>query len=495
MRSLSKSTLLDDLDDLFFVFDERGTCVEWNRATVDVTGYADGELADMTPDEFFEGDDVDRVLDAVAEVLETGGATVEAKLVTVDGERIPYEFKIRHLSRDDGSDVFAGVGRDVTERHRQRKEIENRMRVLREMYEIIADRHRPFTEQVEALLELGRAELDTEYGSLSEIRGDDYVFEVVDADGDEIEPGDVVPLSATNCEIAASNERTLVLRDVARDAPTETDRLGYTDWGVSCYIGAPVFVDEEVYGTFCFYDTEPRDGQFTEWEVTFVELMSRWVSYELQRQQANERLRRQNEKLERFAAIVSHDLRNPLNVLEGRLELVEETGDPVHFEHCHWAVERMNTLIGDLLTLARAGAVIDETEFVELESIVKRCWGNVPATEATLRVETERTIRADGTRLQQLLENLIRNAVEHVGDTVTVTVGDLPDGFYVADDGPGIPPEERERAFESGYTTLSDGTGFGLPIVREIAEAHGWTVRLTDGPEGGARFEFTGVST
>lgn len=495
MGSLNKSVLLDDLDDLFFVFDEGGTCLEWNRAAVDVTGYADEELASMTPAEFFEGDDVDRILDAVAEVLETGGATVEAKLVTADGERIPYEFKIRRLSGDDDSDVFAGVGRDVSERHRQREAIENRMRVLREMYEIIADRHRPFTEQVEALLELGRAELDTEYGSLSEIRGDDYVFEVVDADGDDIESGDVVPLSSTNCEIAASNKRTLVLGDVARDAPTETDRIGFTDLGISCYIGAPVFVDDDVYGTFCFYDTDPREGQFTEWEVTLVDLMSRWVSYELQHHRANERLRRQNEKLERFAALVSHDLRNPLNVLEGRLELVEETGDPVHFEHCHWAVERMNTLIGDLLTLARAGAVIDETESVDMESLVKRCWGNVTTADATLRVETGQTVRADETRLQQLLENLIRNAVEHGGDTVTVTVGDLPDGFYVADDGPGIPPEERERVFESGYTTTSDGTGFGLTIVREIAEAHDWTVRLTDGPEGGARFEFTGVST
>ena len=492
---LGESALLDELDDLFFVFDEEGTCLDWNLAAADVTGYSDEELASLTPAEFFEGDDVDRVMGAVADVLETGGTTVEADLVTADGESIPYEFKIRHLPRDGGPDVFAGVGRDVSERHRQREAIENRMRVLRGMYEIIADRHRPFAEQVEALLGLGRTELDAAYGSLSEIRGEEYVFEVVDTDGDWVESGDVVPLSETNCEIAASDERTLVLGDVARDAPEVTDRASYTDWGISCYIGAPVFVDEEVYGTFCFYDTEPRDGQFTQWEVTLVELMSRWVSYELQRQQANERLRRQNEKLERFAAIVSHDLRNPLNVLEGRLELVEETGDPSHFEHCHWAVDRMETLIGDLLTLARAGAVIDETEFVDFGSLLKQCWGSVTTNGATLRVETGQTIRADETRLQQLLENLFRNAVEHGGDAVTVTVGDLPDGFYVADDGPGVPPEERERVFESGYTTLSDGTGFGLTIVDEIADAHDWDVHLTEGPEGGARFEFTGVST
>jgi signal transduction histidine kinase len=76
---------------------------------------------------------------------------------------------------------------------------------------------------------------------------------------------------------------------------------------------------------------------------------------------------------------------------------------------------------------------------------------------------------------------------------VTVTVGDLADdaGFFVADDGPGIPPDERETVFEAGHSTAPDGTGFGLAIVDGIADAHGWTVRVTDSATGGARFEFS----
>ena len=85
------------------------------------------------------------------------------------------------------------------------------------------------------------------------------------------------------------------------------------------------------------------------------------------------------------------------------------------------------------------------------------------------------------------------DAVEHGGRNVTVTVGDLADGFHVSDDGPGIPDEERDRVFESGYTTAREGTGFGLSIVAEIVEAHGWEVRATDSADGGARFEVTGV--
>jgi signal transduction histidine kinase len=96
----------------------------------------------------------------------------------------------------------------------------------------------------------------------------------------------------------------------------------------------------------------------------------------------------------------------------------------------------------------------------------------------------------------ELIENLLRNAVEHA-DASTITVGALPDesGFFVEDDGNGIPPDEREDVFDPGLTTADKGTGFGLSIVEEIADGHDWTVRVTAGEAGGARFEITGVET
>jgi len=497
---MSELSPLDLLDDPCFVFDRTGTVLDWNRAALDVTGYAAEELTAASLADLVEGVDVEPTTrvgggDGATGGPEAGERTAGAELVTVDGTRLPHRFEVRRLPDDDGSVRFAGVCRDVHEKARRGVDTGDSGRVLREMYEITADRRRPFAEQVQALLGLGRAELDTAYGTLSRIEGENYVFEVVDADDDSIEAGDVVPLAATNCERAASDERTLVLGDVARDAPEQTDRAGYTEWGIECYIGAPVFVDDEVYGTFCFYDTEPRAGQFSDREVTLVDLMGQWVSYELQRRRTNERLRRQNERLQQFASIVSHDLRNPLTVLDGSLELFERTNDEEHLARAHRTVDRMDALVEDLLTLARSGATIDEQEDVDLGPLVERCWGHVPTGAATLEVEAERTVRADEARLEQLLENLIRNAVEHGGDSVTVRVGDLAGGFYLEDDGPGIPESEREAVFESGYTTSPEGTGFGLAIVEEIAEAHGWRVRVTESPEGGTRFEFTGVST
>lgn len=108
-------------------------------------------------------------------------------------------------------------------------------------------------------------------------------------------------------------------------------------------------------------------------------------------------------------------------------------------------------------------------------------------------VDTKSVIRADESRLRQVFENLIRNSIEHGGGDVTVRVGELADGFYVEDDGPGIPSGERERIFEAGHSTGEDSTGFGLSIVKEIVEAHGWQISATEGAAGGARFEITGV--
>ena len=204
-------------------------------------------------------------------------------------------------------------------------------------------------------------------------------------------------------------------------------------------------------------------------------------------------LRSQNQQLDQFVSVVSHDLRNPLNVAEGHLELAREECSSEHLATVADAHDRMYTLIEDLLRLAHSGQEADGLESVELGELVEVCWRHVTTAEATLVSDVDRRIRADRSRVQQLIENLVRNAVEHGGDDVTVTVGALDAGFYIEDDGPGIPDDERDDVFEAGYSTTEDGTGFGLSIVEQVAQAHGWDVRVTDGAGGGTRFEITGV--
>ncbi|MDS0473526.1 PAS domain-containing protein [Natrinema sp. 1APR25-10V2] len=241
---------------------------------------------------------------------------------------------------------------------------------------------------------------------------------------------------------------------------------------------------------------------FDQQDLVFGELLAGNVAAALEQVNQTEQLRarerelmHQNDRLEAFASVVSHDLRNPLNVAEGRLELAREEYDSDDLDEVDRALGRMDVLIDDLLTLAREGDHVQELEPVDIGDLARQCWANVETKDATLDVTTEAKTRADRSRLKQVFENLFRNAVEHGGADVAVSVGGLAGGFYIEDDGPGIPPDKRETVFEPGYSITQEGTGFGLSIVKEIIDGHGWEIEITDGEAGGGRFEISGVAS
>ncbi|OYR63365.1 sensor histidine kinase [Halorubrum ezzemoulense] len=217
---------------------------------------------------------------------------------------------------------------------------------------------------------------------------------------------------------------------------------------------------------------------------------------ELERREAE--LERQNERLEEFAGVVSHDLRNPLAAASAAVELARQRdGDPDGaLERAANAHERMDDMIEGLLALATAGETVDDLDRVSLDGTVRRVWSRLETADATLTVEGDATALADRDRLEQLTSNLFRNAIEHAGEDVAVTVAITRGGdraaLSIGDDGPGIPAEERERVTERGVS-LGGGTGLGLAIVGDIAEAHGWTLSVTESDAGGARFVIEGM--
>jgi signal transduction histidine kinase len=205
-------------------------------------------------------------------------------------------------------------------------------------------------------------------------------------------------------------------------------------------------------------------------------------------------LRDQNRRLEEFTKIAAHDLRNPLNAISGYTALARETGDTSDLDRVEPAIARIETLVDDLLRLGEEGQVVAETAPVSLSAAAEEAWARVDAEDATLEVAEDLQLAADETRLLSLLEQLFVNAVTHGGDRVTVRVGETADGFFVSDDGCGIPEQRRNDIFEYGYSTHSDA-GLGLPIVQSIAGAHGWDVSVATDDAVGTRFEFAGAQS
>ncbi|QIO25271.1 PAS domain-containing protein (plasmid) [Haloarcula sp. JP-L23] len=176
---------------------------------------------------------------------------------------------------------FSVYVRDITDR-------KEREQALTDAYEIMVDSARSFDEQIDALLETVRAAFGTEYATLSYVSNDEYRFEAVATPVDsDLQAGDTVPLAELpNCEHVVETEQTLVLRDVEMEAPELADPT----WGIASYLGAPVIVDGEASGTFCFYSMEARADEFPDWAVTFIEFLSNWVSREIEREQYTDQL-------------------------------------------------------------------------------------------------------------------------------------------------------------------------------------------------------------
>lgn len=212
-----------------------------------------------------------------------------------------------------------------------------------------------------------------------------------------------------------------------------------------------------------------------------------------------QKLEQQNERLDNFASVISHDLRNPLSVALGYTDIIAE--DPTNEAAVATVKEnlqRMDQMIDEVLELAREGADVEEPVPVSLIEMGETAWSYVDSGEATVEIVDDVTVRGDTERLQRAFENLLRNSIDHGGDNIHIEIGveEDPGLIYYEDNGSGIPEDHRADLFEFGQTYSDDGTGFGLAIVQSIIEAHGWEINVVDPQMGsGARFEITGVTT
>lgn len=215
-----------------------------------------------------------------------------------------------------------------------------------------------------------------------------------------------------------------------------------------------------------------------------------------ERKRREEQLRDQKERLNQFSEILAHDIRNPLSVAQGYAEIAQQDHDIPAVEQLGNSLDRIDSLIEDVTALTRDGQVIGHTEPVDIEGCATEAWQNVATETANLRIKSDLgVVEADESRLHGVFENLFRNSVDHARSRVSIRVGRLPDdqGLYIEDTGPGIPAAIEDEIFDYGYSTAESGSGYGLSIVKQIVNGHGWEITVTESDAGGARFEITGI--
>ena len=450
-------TLVEEVNDLATVVDTDGTITYVSPAITRILGYDPGELVGHEGFEFVHPEDRERNADALESVLSnpSGSETVEVRFRHADGTWRWIEATMRNRVDDDIIDGILLNSRDITER----KEYEREARELAEEYEAVLN-------SVEDAIFLMNVEED----------GDGVRFEF-----ERLSPSYERQTGITTEEVQGQTPQTVFGEEQGAELAANYHRC--------VKAGEPISYQEELLVS--------EGARF--WQTKLAPVVSDGVITRLvgvtrnvtERVERERQLRQQNERLGEFASVISHDLRSPLNVAQGRAALLAEQGESEHLDPLLQALDRMEAIVEDTLTLARQGDTISETESVSLTNLVGKCWATVDTGEATIDIVDEMTFQADPDRLRHVFENLFRNAVEHGGSDVTVRVGCLNEfGIYVEDNGSGIPVEKRDEVFEPGHSSAQGGTGFGLTIVKRIVEAHGWELSVADGTDGGARFEF-----
>ncbi|WP_323675922.1 GAF domain-containing sensor histidine kinase [Halorubellus sp. PRR65] len=340
---------------------------------------------------------------------------------------------------------------------------------------------------------LGRDRLDLAYGVLSYTADGEY--EVVGSTmmSGAYAAGSVSELEETWCRHVVDDQEMVVVADA--DASPYADDVAREATGLQCYIGAPIVVDGETYGTLCYSDNAPRDREFGETEQRFVELLTQWISYEIEREKHHRTVEAQNERLTEFAGVLAHDIRNPLTAAIGYTEYAIETAPEslaTHLQTVLDSLDRIEELITSTLALARDGVDVGEREPVDLGHVARETWEVVSPSNATLEVVASRIVVADESRLRQLFENVFRNVKEHCGEGVTVTVRGTDSGFEIVNDGPEMPAEIAESVFGGSFG--ADRPGLGLLIVERVVSGHGWDGTIETGPDE-TRFVFSDVGT
>lgn len=544
LRLLSR--IVDQSPVSVVVTDQDGVIEYVNPRFSEVTGYAQAEAIGQSPR------------------LVASGETplpIYQELWTTIRNRRPWQGELRNKRKsgegyweqavifpilDDQGEIvhFVGIKEDISARKDAEITLAERTRMVQHHYEslralnnIAALPSVSAGEQLTAALALGAQHLGLPLGIISRIDGNTYTILHHEAPpAAPLHDGQTFDLGDTYCAITMTSKDVEAISCMGRSG--HAGHPCYKAFGLESYIGAPLSVRGQHFGTVNFSSAQPYGREFDEGDIEFMRLLARWVGAVMERDLASQeivnakdvaeaaqrslavqarKLAAINTELEQFAYVASHDLRQPLRMVSSYLSLIRkrlDIGDDADlqefFGFALGGAKRMDRMICDLLEYSRTGRHEAPFEATSMGEVVANALANlqVAMAEAEAIVEVaERLPTVSGwqTELERLFQNLIGNAVKYrrPDRPIQVRVDCRAEGdkwiFGVRDNGIGIAPGDRERAFKI-FQRLStqdayEGTGIGLAVCRKIVETHGGRIWIEDGLNGGTSVCFSLLKT
>ncbi|AHG05000.1 histidine kinase [Halobacterium sp. DL1] len=458
--------ILDAIDDVFYVLDENGALLRWNKSLSEVSGYTDEEISAMTAADFFTDSDRDTALAAVRNGLESDSVDVELELRTKDGDTIPFEFVGSTLENTSEDPILAGIGRDVTNRVEREQEVQR----VRERMEYalnatdsvvwdwnVEDNQASFYPSAESL-----------YGTTVET-WEDFIGVIHPEDRQKAQEAIENALETGE----PKHEEIRIVRD------------GDVRW-----IEAPG------------YPVQDDNGP------TLMIGVARDIT---ERKTYERKLEESNERLEQFAYAASHDLQEPLRMVSSYLQLIEDRSDEELTEETEEFLEfavdgadRMRDMIDGLLAYSGVETQGEAFKPVDLNKVIGEARDDlemrITESDADVTIEELPRVVGDEHQLRQVFQNLLSNAIEYSGNepprvNISATQNSSMWEISVQDEGIGIEPEEHDRIFEVFQRLQSrdnyGGSGIGLALCERIIERHGGEIRVESEPGEGATFSFT----
>ncbi len=388
---------------------------------------------------------------------------------------------------------------------------------LETLHDAITAGYESLPELCEAYLDAGCRIFRMQTGIISRIEGERYTVVAVRTPIEGLAAGAEFPLCDTYCREVVRAQRTLGFPQVGASKALAGHPV-YESLGLEAYLSAPIYANGALYGTVNFTSTEARPDGFTQAERHMIDLIARAAGQFVEQLEARAMIARKsgeleeaNRRLREFVGIVAHDLRNPIGAMEGYgralLRMGELDGKSALFaERLVRVASQSRQLVSDLLDISalQLGSVHVEPAPFAVDAVVDDVLLTVEgaALDKGVRLVSEVAVaeaHGDAARIQQVLANLVHNAVKFTegGGLVVVGAGPAEEGavrLWVRDTGIGLDAVQLARLREGSPdrrrgTAGEGGTGFGLRLVREVLEAHGSDLQV-DSDGAGTTFSF-----